>query len=69
MSRYRRPDKHFTACLEALSEKPRRRITPAQVLELVWGNSQCIKDRVGHCPLLIFDKQLADALNQFFWED
>lgn len=68
MSR-RRPDKHFNDCLEALTEKPRRRITDAQVVEMVWANSQCVKNQVGHCPLLVFGKQLADELNKFFWDE
>ena len=69
MSRYKRPDPHFNDCLRALSEKPRRRISDAQVVELVWAHSQCVKNQTGHCPLLVFGKPLADALNQFFWEE
>jgi hypothetical protein len=41
-------------------------INDAQCVELVWANSQCVKNQTGHCPLLIFGKQLADHLNQFF---
>jgi hypothetical protein len=63
---YKRKDQHFNDCLEALQEKPRRRITDAQVIEIIWANMQCIKP---HCPLLLFGRQIADALNEFFWED
>ena len=69
MSKYRRPDRHFNDCLQALSEKPRRRITDAQVVEMVWVHSQCVKNQTGHCPLLVFGRQLADELNRFFWEE
>ena len=64
-----KPDKHFNDCPEALNEKPHKRITDAQIVELVWAHSQCIHTRTGKCPLLIFGKQLADALNEFFWEE
>jgi hypothetical protein len=62
-------DKHFNDCLEAPGEKPRKRITDAQIVELVWAHSQCIHTQRGKCPLLIFGRQLADALNEFFWEE
>jgi hypothetical protein len=45
------------------ASSPKVRINEAQVVETVWCHSQCIKP---HCPLLIFGKQLADELNQFF---
>ena len=45
---------------------PRTQINDAQCVELVWANSQCVKNQTGHCPLLIFGNQLADYLNQFF---
>jgi hypothetical protein len=38
-------------------------------VELVWAHSQCVHTQKGKCPLLIFGKQLADALNEFFWEE
>ena len=66
---YKRKDQHFNDCLSALSEKPKRRITDAQVVELVWAHSQCVHSQTGKCPLLIFGKQLAEALNEFFWEE
>jgi len=42
---------------------PQIEINDAQVTEMVWCHSQCIEP---HCPLLIFGKQLADELNEFF---
>ncbi|PYT65323.1 MAG: hypothetical protein DMG39_29520 [Acidobacteria bacterium] len=42
------------------------RITDAEVTEIVWANSQCVKTQNGTCPLLIFGRQLSDALNAFF---
>ena len=64
-----KPDKPFNDCLEAPGEKPRKRITDAQIVELVWAHSQCVHTQRGTRPLLIFGKQLADALNGFFWEE
>jgi hypothetical protein len=69
MSRYKRPDQHFNHCLQALSEKPRRKITERDAVELVWKHSQCIHTQWGKCPLLIFGRQLAEALNEYFWSD
>jgi hypothetical protein len=43
-----------------------RKITDAQVNEMVWRNMQCINHR---CPMLLFGKQLADELNEFFAEE
>lgn len=48
---------------------PRRQISGAQCVELVWSNSQCVHSRTGKCPLLIFGEQLAQQLNTFFAED
>jgi len=36
------------------------------VIDIIWRNMQCIKP---HCPLLLFGRQIADELNQFFWEE
>jgi len=69
VSRYKRRDQHFNDCLSALSEKPRRRITDAQVCEIIWANSQCVKNQTGHCPLLLFGRQIAEALNAYFWDE
>jgi hypothetical protein len=48
---------------------PRRQISGAQCVELVWSNSQCVHTRTGKCPLLIFGEQLAQQLNTFFVDD
>jgi hypothetical protein len=70
MSRYRRPNRHLNDCLKALSEPPsRRKITERDAVELVWQHSQCIHAQRGKCPLLIFGRQLAEALNEYFWSD
>jgi hypothetical protein len=42
-----------------------RKITDAQVTEMVWRNMQCINHT---CPMLLFGKQLAEELNEFFLE-
>ena len=46
-----------------------RQITDAQVVEMVWRHSQCVLNQMGKCPLLVFGKQLAEELNEFFAED
>lgn len=63
---YKRRDQHFIDCLQALTEKPKRRITDSQIVQMIWRNMQCIKP---HCPLLIYGRQLADELNEFFWSE
>jgi hypothetical protein len=42
------------------------RITPAQVSEIVWRNMQCINP---HCPMLLFSRELAAELNEFFRQE
>jgi hypothetical protein len=44
----------------------RKQITDAQAVEMVWRHSQCVRNQTGRCPLLIFGRQLADELNEFF---
>jgi hypothetical protein len=46
-----------------------RKITDAQVVEMVWRQSQCVHNQTGKCPLLIFNKQLAEEINEFFAGD
>ena len=48
---------------------PQRRITDAQVVELVWRHSQCVLNQRGKCPLLVFGGPMADEINEFFRED
>jgi hypothetical protein len=48
---------------------PQKRITDPQAVEMVWRNSQCVLNQTGRCPLLIFGKQLADELNEFFAQE
>ena len=47
---------------------PQRKITDAQVVEMVWGHSQCVLNQTGGCPLLVFGRQLAEEINEFFAE-
>ena len=72
MASYKRPDKHFQDCVAALSEKPtKRRITDAQIVEIIWANSQCVHNQRERdtCPLLLFGRQIADEINRFFYDD
>jgi hypothetical protein len=46
-----------------------RKITDAQVIEMVWRHSQCVLNQTGRCPLLLFGKQLAEEINEFFVEE
>jgi hypothetical protein len=39
------------------------RISPAQVQETVWRNSQCANR---HCSIVLFSRELADEINEFF---
>jgi hypothetical protein len=43
-----------------------RKITDAAVNEMVWRNVQRINRR---CPMLLFGRQFADELNEFFAEE
>jgi hypothetical protein len=42
------------------------RINAAQVQEIVWRNSQCVNR---HCPMVLFSRDIAEELNEFFNED
>ena len=39
------------------------RINPAQVQEIVWRNSQCANR---HCSMVLFSREIAEELNEFF---
>jgi len=39
------------------------KISPAQVQEMVWRNSQCANR---YCSMLLFSQEMADELNEFF---
>lgn len=45
---------------------PQKKITDAQVVEMVWRHSQCVFNQTGKCPLLVFGRQLAEEINEFF---
>jgi hypothetical protein len=38
-------------------------ISPAQVQELVWRNSQCANR---YCSMVLFSREIAEELNEFF---
>jgi hypothetical protein len=48
---------------------PQRKITEAQVVEMVWAHSQCVLNQTGRCPLLVFGKQLADEITAYLNEE
>jgi hypothetical protein len=48
---------------------PRQQIADAQVVEMVWRHSQCVRNQSGRCPLLIFGGQLAEEVNAYFNEE
>lgn len=50
-------------------ELPQKKITDAQVVEMVWRHSQCVHNQTGKCPLLVFGRQLADEINEFFADE
>ena len=43
--------------------EPAVRINAAQVQEIVWRNTQCVNR---HCPMVLFSREIADELNEFF---
>ena len=51
------------------SAMPQKRITDAQAVEMVWRHSQCVRSQTGMCPLLVFGRQLAEEINEFFKGD
>jgi hypothetical protein len=48
---------------------PQKKIADAQVVEMVWRHSQCVLNQTGRCPLLVFGRQLAEEINEFFSGD
>jgi hypothetical protein len=48
---------------------PERKIADPQVVEMVWRHSQCVLNQTGRCPLLVFGRELADELNEFFTQE
>ncbi len=61
----RRLANEILTLVEGRDRRPAKQITDAQIVEMVWTHSQCIKP---HCPLLIFGRQLATELNEYFKE-
>jgi hypothetical protein len=48
---------------------PQKKITDPQAVEMVWRHSQCVLNQTGRCPLLVFGRQLAEEINEFFKEE
>jgi hypothetical protein len=46
-----------------------KKITDPQAVEMMWRHSQCVRNQTGKCPLLVFGRQLAEEINEFFRED
>ena len=51
---------------ESPAAPKRIEISPAQVQEMVWRNSQCANR---YCSMLLFSQEMADELNEFFWPE
>jgi hypothetical protein len=49
-----------------LCKTPPKQISDPQITEMVWRNMQCIYHR---CPMLLFGRQLAEEINEFFNEE
>ena len=45
---------------------PRIMITPAQVQEIVWRNSQCANR---YCSMVLFSREITEELNEFFKQE
>ena len=56
-------EKVLDLCFERTLPPPKITITPAQVQEMVWRNSQCANR---FCSMLLFLQEIADELNEFF---
>jgi hypothetical protein len=50
----------------AILSGPKRELTPAALYELFERHSQCVLDRNGKCPLLVFTEQMCWEINEFF---
>jgi hypothetical protein len=48
---------------------PQRKIADAQAVEMVWRHSQCVLNQTGRRPVLVFGRQLAEEINEFFSGD
>jgi len=61
-------EKVLDMCFDRLLPSPAPKITisPAQVSEIVWRTSQCANR---YCSMLLFSREMADELNEFFWPE
>jgi hypothetical protein len=51
---------------ENQAESKRIEINPAQLQELVWRHSQCANR---YCSMVLFSREMADELNEFYREE
>ena len=59
-------EKVLDMCFERMPPPPKIKISPAQVQEIVWRTSQCANR---YCSMLLFSREMADELNEFFWPE
>ena|SRR5258706_7607005 len=50
----------------AILSEPKRELTPTALYELFERHGQCVLDRNGKCPLLVFTEQMCWEINEFF---
>jgi hypothetical protein len=53
-------------CRGEIRAPKRIEISPAQVQELVWRNSQCANR---YCSMVLFSREIAEELNEFFRQE
>ena len=69
MSHYRRKTHIDVDSKSSPSAGVRRKITDAAVCEIFFRHSQCVFAQKGArhpCPMLLFSKQIAEELNEYF---
>jgi hypothetical protein len=59
-------EKVFDLCRGKAQKPPRIMISPAQVQEIVWRNSQCANR---YCSMVLFSREIAEELNEFFKQE
>ena len=59
-------EKVLDLCAEREKSKPEIKITPPEVQEIVWRNMQCVNP---HCPMVLFSREIAAKLNEFFKQE
>ena len=59
-------EKVLDLCFERTLPPSKITISPAQVQEIVWRNSQCANR---YCSMLLFSQEIAEELNEFFRQE